>query len=151
MSTSHHRLLTGTYTLIGKQPDGDSVRFAADNPALYADIHNGHRVDVSKHGTAQLRLEGIDAPELALWHGGPAAFRRAAGRAAHRARLHELRGGRARDRHRGAAQDGSRRDPDQGRRGQRAAGELRSHGGRGGGNGGRGRGGTSTMRSCCGR
>lgn len=71
MSTTHHRLLAGTYILIGKQPDGDSVRFAADNPALYADIDNGHRVDVSRQdGSAQLRLEGIDAPEL---HYGAAA------------------------------------------------------------------------------
>lgn len=107
MSSATHLLLTGTYIQNGKQPDGDSVRFAADHPALYPDIHNGHRVDISKQDiTAPLHLESVDALDLALSDDRSAAGRGTAGRAAHNIRLHELHGGRARDRHRKAAQGG---------------------------------------------
>jgi endonuclease YncB( thermonuclease family) len=50
--------------LIGKQPDGDSVRFRADHPDLFDQLQNGDRVQPSADGTVQLRFDGIDAPEL---------------------------------------------------------------------------------------
>jgi endonuclease YncB( thermonuclease family) len=55
--------LRGTFVVVGKQPDGDSVRFAPDTPALLDELRRGYRVDRSADGTVQLRLEGIDAPE----------------------------------------------------------------------------------------
>jgi len=49
--------------VIGKEPDGDSIRFVPDTPALLDDLVRGRRVDPSEDGSVQLRLEGIDAPE----------------------------------------------------------------------------------------
>jgi endonuclease YncB( thermonuclease family) len=55
--------LRGSLVVIGKQPDGDSIRFAPDSPDLLDDLRRGWRVRRSSDGTVQLRLEGIDAPE----------------------------------------------------------------------------------------
>ena len=49
--------------VIGKQPDGDSVRFVPDTPGLLDSLRRGWRVRRSGDGSVQLRLEGIDAPE----------------------------------------------------------------------------------------
>jgi endonuclease YncB( thermonuclease family) len=57
-------VVPGTAVLVGKQPDGDSVRFAADDPDLFAQLEHGDRVRPSADGTVQLRFDGIDAPEL---------------------------------------------------------------------------------------
>jgi endonuclease YncB( thermonuclease family) len=57
-------VLTGSAVLVGKQPDGDSVRFAADDPDLFGRLDHGDRVRLSADGTVQLRFDGIDAPEL---------------------------------------------------------------------------------------
>jgi endonuclease YncB( thermonuclease family) len=58
-------VIQGEYVIVGKQPDGDSVRFKADNPSLFAHLPDGGRVEISRgDGTTQLRFQGIDAPEL---------------------------------------------------------------------------------------
>ena len=49
--------------VVGKQPDGDSIRFVPDTPDLLEDLRRGWRVRRSSDGSVQLRLEGIDAPE----------------------------------------------------------------------------------------
>jgi endonuclease YncB( thermonuclease family) len=59
-----YRVIFGEFVIVGKQPDGDSVRFRADNPSLWTTLKNASRLKESKDGTVQLRFEGIDAPEL---------------------------------------------------------------------------------------
>ncbi|MFN8510202.1 MAG: hypothetical protein U0Z75_06530 [Deinococcaceae bacterium] len=59
-----YTLIKGSFVLLGKQPDGDSVRFLPDNPALILGLDNGSRAAFSPDGTVQLRFESIDAPEL---------------------------------------------------------------------------------------
>jgi endonuclease YncB( thermonuclease family) len=49
--------------VIGKQPDGDSIRFVPDTPELLDALRRSWRVRRSSDGSVQLRLEGIDAPE----------------------------------------------------------------------------------------
>ena len=55
--------LRGRLVVIGKQPDGDSIRFRPDTPGLLDDLLRSRRIEPSEDGTVQLRLEGIDAPE----------------------------------------------------------------------------------------
>jgi len=49
--------------VVGKSPDGDSIRFRPDSPDLIRTLENGARARASSDGTFQLRLDGIDAPE----------------------------------------------------------------------------------------
>ena len=63
---SFHAFLhvSGTFVLVGKQPDGDSVRFVPDDPHALDDIYRAHLLRPSRvDGSLQLRLDGIDAPE----------------------------------------------------------------------------------------
>jgi len=61
----------GELTVIGKRPDGDSIRFIPDSPEHLDDLQRADRKRVSKaDGSLQLRLEGIDTPET---HYGPHA------------------------------------------------------------------------------
>lgn len=62
--------LPGVLTLTGKRPDGDSVRFIPQDPAGFDELYRADRIRFSADGSVQLRLEGIDAPEL---HYGGAA------------------------------------------------------------------------------
>jgi endonuclease YncB( thermonuclease family) len=55
--------LRGELVVVGKQPDGDSIRFVPDSPALLRRLRRADRVRVSSDGSVQLRLDGIDAPE----------------------------------------------------------------------------------------
>jgi endonuclease YncB( thermonuclease family) len=55
--------LRGELVLVGKSPDGDSIRFRPDSPDLVRTLENGARARASSDGTFQLRLDGIDAPE----------------------------------------------------------------------------------------
>ncbi len=57
-------VIKGSFVVIDKSPDGDSVRFRPDNTALFKQLKRSYRIDPSKDGTVQLRLEAIDAPEL---------------------------------------------------------------------------------------
>ena len=61
----------GELTVIGKRPDGDSIRFIPDSPEHLDDLQRADRKRISKtDGSLQLRLEGIDTPET---HYGPHA------------------------------------------------------------------------------
>jgi len=69
-STATYLAVAGELVIVGKEPDGDSVRFRADDPGLYQRIPDQrHHVDLSADGTVQLRFEGVDAPE-AHYQGG---------------------------------------------------------------------------------
>src|SRR3954447_23936531 len=64
MAVPFLRVLRGKLVVVGKSPDGDSIRFVPDRPALLDDLYRGDRVRTSNvDGSVQLRLEGIDAPE----------------------------------------------------------------------------------------
>jgi endonuclease YncB( thermonuclease family) len=54
-------LIRGKYSILKAAPDGDSIRFVPDNPALWKTLEN--RVRPNKSGGAQLRLDAIDALE----------------------------------------------------------------------------------------
>lgn len=63
--------LRGTLVVEGKAPDGDSIRFVPDTPALLEDLSRADRIRRSPmDGSVQLRLEGIDAPETSYAPGG---------------------------------------------------------------------------------
>jgi endonuclease YncB( thermonuclease family) len=64
MSSPYYLCITGKFQIISKQPDGDSVRFIADDLGLYQKLQRSYRLKPSKDGSVQLRLEGIDSPEL---------------------------------------------------------------------------------------
>ena len=55
--------LRGELVVVGKSPDGDSIRFIPRTPSLLRSLAGGERVDPSADGSVQLRLDGIDAPE----------------------------------------------------------------------------------------
>jgi endonuclease YncB( thermonuclease family) len=57
-------LIRGSFVIVGKQPDGDSVRFVANDINLLSQLKNNSRIRLSKDNSVQLRFEAIDAPEL---------------------------------------------------------------------------------------
>ena len=65
MASPYFNLIKGTFVIVGYEPDGDSVRFVADDPEQFRNLHRYDRLRLSsRDGSVQLRLEGIDAPEL---------------------------------------------------------------------------------------
>jgi endonuclease YncB( thermonuclease family) len=70
MASPFFLVIKGDFVIVGKEPDGDSVRFIAHNPALYQQLKRPDRIKLSSDGSVQLRFEGVDAPEL---HYGSAA------------------------------------------------------------------------------
>jgi endonuclease YncB( thermonuclease family) len=64
VALSEFLVIKGNFVLRGKEPDGDSLRFVADEPNRFASLRNAHRIVPSGDGSVQLRLEAIDAPEL---------------------------------------------------------------------------------------
>lgn len=63
-----YTLIKGTYLVVGQSPDGDSVKFKATNPALWARIDTENRVIFDQKfaetgGIVTLRLQGVDALE----------------------------------------------------------------------------------------
>lgn len=64
MPTPFYRLIPGTFVLVGKEPDGDSVRFRPDNPEDLRKLSRSSLIKPSKDGSVQLRFDGIDATEL---------------------------------------------------------------------------------------
>src|SRR5256885_2309911 len=71
MSSPYLLAMRGNLVVVGYQPDGDSIRFIADEPAHFEDLYRGYKIRLGpRDGSVQLRLEGIDAPEL---HYGRAA------------------------------------------------------------------------------
>ena len=55
--------LRGSLIVVGKSPDGDSIRFRPDTPSLVSRLKDASRADPSADGTYQLRLDAIDTPE----------------------------------------------------------------------------------------
>src|SRR5689334_19983190 len=71
MSSPYQLAIHGRLLIVGYEPDGDSVRFLADDPTLFKRLQRGYKIRRSpRDGSVQLRLEAIDAPEL---HYGSAA------------------------------------------------------------------------------
>jgi endonuclease YncB( thermonuclease family) len=65
MASPFYQVIQGHFVIVGKEPDGDSVRFIADNPKLYRTLKRSFRIKPSNvDKSVQLRFEGIDAPEL---------------------------------------------------------------------------------------
>jgi len=65
LGSPYYLAIAGQFVLIGKQPDGDSVRFIPDNPAEFEQLGNAFRIRPTRlDGSVQLRFEGIDAAEL---------------------------------------------------------------------------------------
>jgi len=64
MAPPYMRVLHGTFVVQGYAPDGDSLQFVADDPRLYRFLDRAHLVRAATDGSVQIRLEGIDAPEL---------------------------------------------------------------------------------------
>lgn len=54
-------LIAGNFSILNAAPDGDSVRFIPNNPALWKSLET--RVRPNKSGGVQLRLDAIDALE----------------------------------------------------------------------------------------
>ncbi|WP_328417661.1 thermonuclease family protein [Streptomyces violaceus] len=61
-------LIEGVFRLKGTGPDGDTVRFVADNPADWNLVSGKNPLDTTAAGEAKIRLEGIDALET-HYHG----------------------------------------------------------------------------------
>jgi len=60
-----YRAVRGEYVILGKQPDGDSIRFRAEDVNLFKHLPGGGHVKITPADqTVQLRFQGIDAPEL---------------------------------------------------------------------------------------
>src|SRR5262249_34121363 len=55
-------LIKGTFHVVGYSPDGDSIRFQADNPANWESL-DGPPVELNARNHAQLRIEAIDTLE----------------------------------------------------------------------------------------
>ena len=65
MAAPFYLSIQGSLVIVGYEPDGDSVRFIADNPSHYDQLQRADRIRPSQHdGSVQLRFEGVDAPEL---------------------------------------------------------------------------------------
>lgn len=55
-------VIKGTFHVVGYSPDGDSIRFKADNPDNWTKV-DGRKVKLNAKGHAQLRVEAIDTLE----------------------------------------------------------------------------------------
>lgn len=60
--SARYYAFAGTFTTGGTSPDGDTIRFRPAHPKNLAALEGSARL--SKQHTVQVRLEGIDAPEL---------------------------------------------------------------------------------------
>lgn len=56
------KIIAGTFHVVGYSPDGDSIRFGADNVGHLFDLAGGNP-RINARGHAQLRIEGIDTLE----------------------------------------------------------------------------------------
>ena len=63
-------LIVGTFHIMRKSPDGDSMRFKAKRKANWSKL-SGPPVDLNSQNQAQLRFEGIDALETHYTVGPP--------------------------------------------------------------------------------
>jgi endonuclease YncB( thermonuclease family) len=66
-------VIKGTFQIVGYEPDGDSVRFKADNFNNWSEISG--KAKMNKDKLVQLRIEGIDALETHYFPGVKGAAR----------------------------------------------------------------------------
>lgn len=64
----NYTLIKGTYHVVGHSPDGDSIKFKANNPAHWQKINTENRdvfeqALITNAGVVTLRLQGVDALE----------------------------------------------------------------------------------------
>jgi endonuclease YncB( thermonuclease family) len=64
MKLPFYQVILGKFVIENKSPDGDSVRFIADDLELYEYLHRSERINLSSDNSVQLRFQAIDAPEL---------------------------------------------------------------------------------------
>jgi endonuclease YncB( thermonuclease family) len=64
MASPFYLTIKGKFVIADKEPDGDSVRFIADDLDLYQELQRHYRIKPSRDRSVQLRFEGIDAPEV---------------------------------------------------------------------------------------
>lgn len=65
MASPYYICIHGKLVIVGYEPDGDSVRFIADDTTHYDALTRADRIRPSQRdGSVQLRFEGVDAPEL---------------------------------------------------------------------------------------
>ncbi|MBI2390498.1 MAG: hypothetical protein HYV09_12990 [Deltaproteobacteria bacterium] len=62
--SARYYAFAGTFTTAGTSPDGDTIRFRPDHRRNLAALAGSDRLQWSKQRTVQVRLEGVDAPEL---------------------------------------------------------------------------------------
>lgn len=63
-------LIRGSFHVVGYSPDGDSIRFAADDAELFQRLSGVRPVKLNARGHAQLRIEAIDSLETHYSAGG---------------------------------------------------------------------------------
>jgi endonuclease YncB( thermonuclease family) len=65
MKSPFYQVIHGQFVIQDKSPDGDSVRFIADDLNLYEHLHRSERINLSPtDNSVQLRFQAIDAPEV---------------------------------------------------------------------------------------
>lgn len=70
MTSPSYLVIKGSFVIGGREPDGDSLHFIADDTDLYRYLHRSYRIRLASDDSVPLRFEGVDAPEL---HYGSAA------------------------------------------------------------------------------
>ena len=65
-------VIKGTFHIVGYSPDGDSVRFRADNKEHWAKL-SGRPAELNAKDHAQLRFEAIDTLETHYLNMAPAS------------------------------------------------------------------------------
>ena len=64
MAVPYYKAIPGQFVVVGKEPDGDSSRFIADDLGLFDELHRAFRIKPSRaDNSVQLRFEAVDTPE----------------------------------------------------------------------------------------
>ena len=65
MAAPYYTCIHGKLVIVGYEPDGDSVRFIADDTSRFDVLKRADRIRLSpRDHSVQLRFESVDAPEL---------------------------------------------------------------------------------------
>lgn len=65
MSVPFYKAIPGEFVILGREPDGDSVRFIAQDLDLFDDVHRSFRIKPARtDASVQLRFESVDTPEV---------------------------------------------------------------------------------------
>src|SRR5919206_4086357 len=65
MAAPYYTCIHGKLVIVGYEPDGDSVRFIADDTSRFDVLKRADRIRLSRRDhSVQLRFESVDAPEL---------------------------------------------------------------------------------------